>query len=52
MSQTKECPNCAMMIDKKSTVCPICKYEFPKQSKLITAVAVFLIVLMLMWMIL
>lgn len=51
MPTTKECPNCAMMIDKKSSVCPICKYEFPKQSKLVTAVAVLLIVLMLLWMV-
>lgn len=32
----KECPSCAMMVEKKSSVCPICQYEFTesKQSKL------------------
>jgi RNA polymerase subunit RPABC4/transcription elongation factor Spt4 len=25
----KECPACAMEVDEKSKVCPICGYEFP-----------------------
>lgn len=28
----KECPSCAMMIDADENICPICKYEFPKNS--------------------
>lgn len=30
--KTKECPSCAMAVDAKSKVCPICKYQFAKQS--------------------
>jgi hypothetical protein len=31
----KECPSCAMEIDAKANVCPICSYEFPaKQGSL------------------
>src|SRR5574337_234539 len=25
----KECPSCAMPVDEKSKVCPVCGYEFP-----------------------
>jgi len=48
MSQkTMECPSCSMQIDAKSTTCPICSYEFPKQSRWIQIVAVLLVLLFL-----
>lgn len=28
----KECPSCAMMIEKDSEQCPICQYEFARKS--------------------
>ncbi len=45
--KTMECPSCAMEIDAKSATCPICSYEFPKQSRLIQIVAVLLVLLFL-----
>jgi len=47
-SKTKECPSCAMEIDAKAEVCPICQYEFPKQSRFSIWVAVLLIVVLLL----
>ncbi len=44
----KECPSCAMEIDIKAEDCPICGYEFPKSSPLLTWVAVLLIVALLL----
>lgn len=29
----KECPSCAMEIDRESEECPICGYEFPPRSR-------------------
>ncbi|WP_420386390.1 zinc ribbon domain-containing protein [Roseivirga sp.] len=49
--KTKECPSCAMEIDADAQVCPICQYEFPKQSKVSVWVAVFLIILFLLYFI-
>ncbi|WP_185974277.1 hypothetical protein [Litoribacter populi] len=45
---TKECPGCAMPVEQKDTICPICKFEFPQRSKAYTWVAVALAVLMLL----
>ena len=45
--KTMECPSCAMEIDSKSENCPICGYEFPKQSRWIQIVAVLLVLLFL-----
>ena len=28
----KECPNCAVDIQESKTVCPICRYEFPRRA--------------------
>jgi len=41
----QECPSCAMMINEGQDECPICGYEFPKQSKGIKWVAIFLLIL-------
>ncbi|WP_296622441.1 DUF2116 family Zn-ribbon domain-containing protein [Marivirga sp.] len=46
----KECPSCAMMIEKDTQFCPICKYEFPRSSyqKQLKWVAIILAVLFLL----
>lgn len=43
--KTKECPSCAMEIDVKAKICPICQYEFPKRSPIIQIVAILLVIL-------
>lgn len=48
MSSTKECPSCAMEIDKSEKVCPICQYEFPLQPKAVQWVAILLIIALLL----
>ncbi|MEL7002117.1 MAG: hypothetical protein AAFN93_05185 [Bacteroidota bacterium] len=48
----KECPSCAMEIDAKSTVCPICSYEFPSTSKGYQIIAVLLVLLLILFFIL
>ncbi len=40
---TKECPSCAMNVDDKSTVCPVCGYEFPQRNKTFIILAVILL---------
>jgi RNA polymerase subunit RPABC4/transcription elongation factor Spt4 len=45
----KECPSCAMEIDEKSKVCPICEYEFATQSSWLTWVAILLILLFIFY---
>jgi RNA polymerase subunit RPABC4/transcription elongation factor Spt4 len=47
----KECPSCAMEIDAKSTVCPICGYEFPVQNKIYVAVAIILLIVIALYFI-
>ncbi|MCH8548031.1 MAG: zinc ribbon domain-containing protein [Balneolaceae bacterium] len=48
----KECPGCAVEVDKSEEVCPICGYDFPKQPlSLKIAVWVF-IILTLTWILL
>ncbi|HEY9047428.1 MAG TPA: hypothetical protein VIN08_16090 [Ohtaekwangia sp.] len=43
--KTKECPSCAMQVDRKSKICPICRYEFTKTSRVGQIVAVLLVLL-------
>ncbi len=40
----KECPSCAMMVDKDAEVCPICGYEFPHTSKTFTIVIIIMLI--------
>jgi len=47
----KECPSCAMNIDEKSAVCPICGYEFPLRSKAIVIVAIILLIFSLFYLV-
>ncbi len=46
----KECPGCAIDVDKNEDVCPICGYDFPEQSKSFKYAVWLLIVLMLLWL--
>jgi len=41
----KECPSCAMSIDRVATRCPICGYEFPRQKSYIKYVALVLLII-------
>ena len=50
--EKKECPSCAMQIDKDEKICPICQYEFPSQPKAISWVAILLILIVLLWILL
>ncbi|MCW9707134.1 zinc ribbon domain-containing protein [Fodinibius salsisoli] len=46
----KECPGCAMMVDRDAEVCPICGYEFPQQSTgMQVMVWVMIILLIFFW---
>lgn len=45
--KTKECPGCAMEVPEDAEVCPICGYEFPKQSLSMKILAWVLILLLL-----
>ena len=47
--KTKECPSCAMEVDKKATICPVCRYEFPVQNKIYVVVAILLLVLTILY---
>ena len=49
-SKTKECPSCAMEVDRKDKICPICQYEFPTQPKAVSWVAALLILVILFWL--
>jgi RNA polymerase subunit RPABC4/transcription elongation factor Spt4 len=44
----KECPSCAMDVDEKAKICPVCGYEFPVQHKIYILVAIVLLLLS-MW---
>ncbi|MEP4532779.1 MAG: hypothetical protein ABJ004_06820 [Cyclobacteriaceae bacterium] len=46
----QECPSCAMEVDQSEKQCPICGYEFPKQSMWVQALAVLLILVFLYFM--
>ena len=45
--QKRECPSCAVEIDKREQVCPICGYELPQQKNNIKWIALFLALLFL-----
>ena len=47
----KECPACAMEIDAKSKLCPICNYEFPRSNTGLKWAAFLLAVLLLFFLI-
>ena len=41
----KECPSCAMEVEKQAQVCPICGYEFPQQKSTIRWIALVMLIL-------
>ena len=45
----RECPGCAVEVDADADLCPICGYEFPKQSFGVQVMAVIMIILLLLW---
>jgi RNA polymerase subunit RPABC4/transcription elongation factor Spt4 len=47
----KECPSCAMEIDDKSKICPICAYEFVGYSGAVKWTAIVLLVLLAIYII-
>lgn len=47
--KNKECPSCAMMIEKNSRVCPVCGYEFPQQKEYLKITAIILIILLIVF---
>lgn len=51
-SNTKECPSCAMEVEKSSKICPICAYEFPQRSPVYQWVAILLAIVFLLTMLL
>jgi len=46
--KAKECPSCAMLIDERSRVCPICNYEFPVRQPLLKWIAIILLILIIL----
>lgn len=51
-SDQKECPGCAVQVDADAEICPICSYEFPKQSTGVKVMAWLMIILLLLWLLL
>src|SRR5699024_2266690 len=51
-NKKKECPGCAMMVDQDANVCPICGYEFPKQSKTMQVMVWIMIFLLIIYWVL
>jgi len=47
----RECPSCAMEVDKSAENCPICGYEFPKQNKGVIIMAWVMIILAILWLV-
>ena len=45
--QIKECPSCAMEIDNRSKICPVCGYEFAYSRSMAGWVAILLVTIFL-----
>ncbi|GBD93644.1 hypothetical protein BMS3Abin05_01228 [bacterium BMS3Abin05] len=41
----KECPGCALPVDKAADVCPYCGYEFPEQKSSLKWAAILLAII-------
>ncbi|MEP3129221.1 zinc ribbon domain-containing protein [Ekhidna sp.] len=48
--RTKECPSCAMDVDAKSKICPICQYEFSEIKVGYRWIAMALIIVLLLYL--
>lgn len=49
--EKKECPGCAMEVDREAEVCPICGYEFPQQSASVKVMVWVMVILLLLWLV-
>lgn len=49
LATTRECPSCALTVDRKEEICPYCQYEFPDQKSYVPYVVGLFIILMLGW---
>jgi len=47
----KECPGCAVEVERSDDFCPICGYEFPEQPKSLKIMAVLMAILLLLWLV-
>ncbi|WP_416868183.1 MAG: zinc ribbon domain-containing protein [Imperialibacter sp.] len=47
----KECPSCAMDVDRSSKVCPFCGHKFEQYSPVVKWTAIFLVLLFLLYLI-
>jgi RNA polymerase subunit RPABC4/transcription elongation factor Spt4 len=47
----KECPGCAIEVDRSEKICPICSYEFPEQPKSLKIMAWLMAILLILWLI-
>ncbi len=45
----KECPSCAMEVDAKDKVCPICGYEFPRKNPVLVWAIILLVLIFLLY---
>jgi RNA polymerase subunit RPABC4/transcription elongation factor Spt4 len=46
----KECPSCAMVVDKNFAICPVCAYEFPQSRTNTMIVAILMIILFILYL--
>ena len=44
----KECPSCALDVERDAELCPYCHYEFPQQKSTTKAMA-WIMALLLIW---
>jgi RNA polymerase subunit RPABC4/transcription elongation factor Spt4 len=51
LMKQKECPSCALMVDKDEKVCHYCGYEFPKQSNTFKIIIVVMLIAFILWVI-
>lgn len=51
-TKSKECPSCAMEVDKKHKTCPVCGHEFEDFGKGIRWVAAALLIIIVIWILL
>ncbi len=50
MSSKKECPSCAMEVDKTADECPYCHYEFGMSNSNRNGIVLIAIVLLLIFL--
>jgi hypothetical protein len=51
MAKKKECPSCALEVDRHAKQCHYCGYEFPETSAGKKFAAIILILLLLIWLV-